>query len=207
MTAMMTGVNTNQGVIGFDKSTEVRDFNHDGDGERPWTLLELAKRAGMKVGAVSTARITHATPAATYAHINNRDNENAIALQALPGDSTYNRRLGSGVDVLWVAAGSSSSRQRRWTKKAGTGSRTDGRDLRSEYQARGYRYVWNTAGFNVLTASNLPVLGLFERSHMEYEYDRPTDTGGEPSLTDMTVKAIQLLSGDSASRQGLLPDG
>jgi alkaline phosphatase len=41
------------------------------------------------------------------------------------------------------------------------------------------------------------VLGLFERSHMEYEYDRPTDLGGEPSVTDMTVKAIQLLAGHS----------
>ena len=67
---------------------------------RPWTLLELAKRRGMKVGAVSTATITHATPAATYAHINQRNNENDIALQALPTDATYNERLGRGLDIL-----------------------------------------------------------------------------------------------------------
>ena len=30
---------------------------------------------------------------------------------------------------------------------------------------------------------------------MEYEYDRPTDLGGEPSLAEMTVKAIELLEG------------
>jgi alkaline phosphatase len=40
----------------------------------------------------------------------------------------------------------------------------------------------------------LPVLGLFERSHMEYEYDRLTDMAGEPSLTEMTTKAITMLS-------------
>ena len=44
MTAMMTGVNTNQSVIGFGEKTEANDFNSDGDGEAPWTLLELAKR-------------------------------------------------------------------------------------------------------------------------------------------------------------------
>ena len=56
MTAMMSGVNTNQSVIGFGETTEPNDFNHDGDGEAPWTLLEQAKARGMKVGVVSTAR-------------------------------------------------------------------------------------------------------------------------------------------------------
>jgi alkaline phosphatase len=40
------------------------------------------------------------------------------------------------------------------------------------------------------------VLGLFERSHMEYDYDRPNDTAGEPSLAQMTDKAIDLLAGN-----------
>ena len=200
MTAMMTGSNTNQGVIGLDESTEVRDFNHDGDGKRLWTLLELAKRDGMKVGVVSTARVTHATPAATYSHINNRDNENAIALQTLPGDATYNRRLGDGLDVLLGGGRSFFVPTTVVDEEGGAGSRTDGRDLRSEFKARG-QYVWNSAGFNGLKSSDLPVLGLFERSHMEYEYDRPSDLGGEPSLTDMTVKAIQLLGGRSRRYQ------
>jgi alkaline phosphatase len=46
------------------------------------------------------------------------------------------------------------------------------------------------------------VLGLFERSHMEYEVDRPSDTGGEPSLSDLTVKAVRLLEESTARRQG-----
>jgi alkaline phosphatase len=197
MSAMMTGVNTNQSVIGFGESTEPNDFNGDGDGQAPWTLLELAKARGMRVGVVSTAQITHATPAATYAHINQRNNENDIALQALPTDAAYNQRLGNGVDVLmgggrrfFVPAGVAD-------EEGGGGSRSDGRDLRAEFQAAGYTYVWNAAGFSGLTGASLPVLGLFERGHMEYEYDRPTDLGGEPSLSQMTVKAIQLLEQSS----------
>jgi alkaline phosphatase len=200
MTAMMTGFNTNAGVIGLDDTTENRDFNQNGDGRRLWTLLEQAKRHDMHVGVVSTARITHATPAATYAHINNRDNENAIALQALPGDSTYNTRLGNGIDVLFGGGRQFFVPTTVVDEEGGAGSRTDGRDLRAAFQARGYKYVWNTTGFNALNRRSVPVLGLFERSHMEYDYDRLTDTGGEPSVTQMTLKAIELLSGGSSSR-------
>jgi alkaline phosphatase len=203
MSAMMTGVNTNQSVIGFDEATEPNDFNNNGDGQKPWTLLELAKARGMKVGVVSTARATHATPAATYAHINQRDDESAIALQALPTDGSFNRRLGRGLDLLMGGGRQYFLPTGVLDEEGGGGSRADGRDLRAEFQAAGYTYVWNKAGFDALTASNLPVLGLFERSHMEYEYDRPTDLGGEPSVAEMTVKAIELL--EAASGRG--PNG
>ena len=36
------------------------------------TLLELAKAAGRSTRVVTTTRITHATPVATYAHICHR---------------------------------------------------------------------------------------------------------------------------------------
>jgi alkaline phosphatase len=198
MSAMMTGVNTNQSVIGLDASTEPSDFNADGDGRAPWTLLELAKRRGMRVGAVSTATITHATPAATYAHINQRNNEHDIALQALPTDATYNDRLGRRIDILMGGGRRFFVPNTVVDEEGARGARTDGRNLRAEFQAAGYNYVWNSAGFNAVRS--LPVLGLFESSHMEYEYDRPSDLGGEPSLKDMTVKAVQLLQAATRRR-------
>lgn len=200
MSAMMTGVNTNQSVIGFDEKTEPSDFNKDGNGEAPWTLLELAKARGMRVGVVSTAQITHATPAATYAHINQRNNENDIALQALPTDGTFNKRLGKGLDLLMGGGRRFFVPNNAVDEEGGSGSRTDGRNLRAEYQAAGYSYVWNQSGFDALKPTNLPVLGLFERGHMEYEADRLTDAGKEPSVKEMTVKAIELL--EAATRRG-----
>lgn len=193
MTAMMTGINTNQSVIGFGPGTEPNDFNHDGDGPASWTLLELAKKRGMRVGVVSTAEITHATPAATYAHINQRNDQVTIAQQALPGDAKYNARLGAGIDVLMGGGRRHFLPSTVVDEEGDRGVRTDGRDLRAEFQRAGYTYVWNRAGFAGLSAANLPVLGLFERSHMEFEYDRPGDVGGEPSIKDMTVKAVALL--------------
>ncbi len=197
MTAMMSGVNTNSGVIGFGSDTERRDFLQNGDGAPVTTLLEMAKAAGMRVGVVTTARVTHATPAACYAKSNERNAENEIALQALPTDATYNTALGSGIDVL-VGGG------RRYfldssliDEEGSAGRRTDGRDLRAEFQAAGYTYVWNDTQWSGLTDADLPVLGLFESSHMEYEFDRPSDLGGEPSLEEMVAKAIELLSANN----------
>jgi alkaline phosphatase len=203
MTSMMSGINTNSGTIGMGPDTEINDFNNDGDGPRLVNVLEQAAQAGMKVGVISTARVTHATPAATYAHINHRDKENEIALQALPGDATYNTALGDGLDLLWGGGrrffcpdviGTDPVTGSATTDEEGSlCSRGDGRDLREEFQEAGYSYVWNEAQFNSLTPADLPSLGLFESSHMEYEFDRPNDLGGEPSLTAMTVKAIELL--------------
>src|SRR5688572_28221450 len=127
MTAMMTGVNTNQSVIGYDEKTEANDFNSDGNGKAPLTLLELAKRRGMKVGVVSTATITHATPAATYSHINQRNNENDIALQALPSDGTFNRRLRDGIDVLMGGGRRFFLSNTAVDEEGVRGARTDGR--------------------------------------------------------------------------------
>lgn len=193
MTSMMTGTNTNSGVVGLGPTTEFGDFNGDGDGPRLTTLLEQAKQRGMRAGVVSTARVTHATPAACYAHINNRDNEAAIALQALPGDPNYNTALASGLDLMLGGGRQFFVPSTVTDEEGGLGSRADGRDLRAEFQAAGYSYVWNSA--QLATQSKLPVLGLFERSHMEYEHDRPSDAGGEPSLSELTVKSIELLEG------------
>ena len=208
MTSMMTGVNANSGVLGFGAATEFGDFNADGDGPPLTTLLEQAKQRGMKAGVVSTARVTHATPAACYAHINNRDDESAIALQALPGDPTYNGALGSGLDLILGGGRQFFVPSTVIDEEGGAGSRSDGRDLRAEFQEAGYTYVWNAEQFAGLTRHDLPILGLFDRSHMEWEHDRPNDTGGEPSLSELTGRAIDLLE----KRQPpppprILPDG
>ena len=197
MTAMMTGSTPTPASSAWTRRPSPSTSTRTATASGSWTLLEQAKRDDMRVGVVSTARITHATPAATFAHINDRNNENAIALQALPGDATYNQRLGDGMDCCLAAAVSSSSRRRPPTKRVDPAAGPMAAICARSSRAAGYPYVWNTAGFNNLTRKSLPVLGLFERSHMEYEHDRPIDAGGEPSVTEMTLKAIELLSGGS----------
>lgn len=201
MSAMITGAKTSSGIISLSADTERGDFLQDGDGEVLPTLFELAIAAGKRTGVVTTARVTHATPAACYAHVNERGKEAAIALQALPDQPAYNDALGPGLDVLMGGG-------RRFFVPRGTddeegseGRRDDGLDLRAAFVDQGYRYVWNADQLAASGPDDRPLLGLFESSHMEYEHDRPQDLGGEPSLTEMALKALELLEG---AEQGYL---
>ena len=55
-------------------------------------------------------------------------------------------------------------------------------------------YVWNKADFDaVAPQAGTKLLGLFERGHVKYEHDRATDPAGEPSIAEMTEKAIRIL--------------
>ena len=143
MSAYMTGVKMRNDVISMSPETIADQARCNAQNGAPVaTLLELAKAAGKRTGVVSTARITHATPAATYAHICQRDLENDIAAQAVPG--TGNPALGDGVDLL-LGGG-----RRHFLPKAQAGSkRTDDRDIIAELQKTGYSYVADAAGLDL----------------------------------------------------------
>ena len=74
-TAIMTGQKTNAGLIGVSSEATRRNCA-SATGHHLPSLLELAESAGKSTGFVTTTRVTHATPAATYAHVAERDWEN-----------------------------------------------------------------------------------------------------------------------------------
>jgi alkaline phosphatase len=201
MAAYMTGVKMNNEVISMSADTSAYDkatfasYVSGADttcptsnGKAVPTLLEMAKSAGWATGVVTTTRITHATPATTYAHLCHRDGENSIATQLVPNGSGYNSALGDGVDVL-LGGGLSN-----FVPKTTAGSkRTDTRDLIAELKAAGYKFVGTKTDFDTVTASEKKLVGLFTNSHMSYDLDRTTNTANEPSLADMTGKAIDIL--------------
>ncbi|TNI90123.1 alkaline phosphatase [Aeromonas allosaccharophila] len=185
MAAYMTGVKSNNGVISMDGDATYESDCSKSAGKPVTTLLELAKADGRGTGVVTSTRVTHATPAATYAHICNRDLEADIATQLVPGGKGYNSALKEGLDV--VLGGGSSF----FLPKADKGKREDGRNLISEMQAKGYQFASNLDELNKADAGK-PLLGLFGSSHMKYDLDRPAS---EPSLAQMTLAAIKQLKG------------
>ncbi len=205
MSAIMTGVKTDAGVIAMNQNVVRGDYTTH-EGNEAVTLLEKCEQAGMSTGVVSSTRITHATPAACYAHSVERNwecDDQLPADAAAAGYKDIARQLiefpiGNGIEVAMGGG-------RRYfipntmadPEDAGkTGQRADGRDLTAEWLAQysNSAYAWNQAQFDAIdTESTDHLLGLFERSHCEYEYDRPGDTAGEPSLSEMTAKAIQVL--------------
>jgi alkaline phosphatase len=200
MAAYMTGVKMNNEVISMTPETKAFDDNGVSylkgtdsacpttNGKPVTTLLEIAKSKGIATGVVTTTRITHATPATTYAHVCHRDAENTIAAQLTPAttDKGYNDKLLDGVDVV-LGGG----RQFFLPTSVG-GKRTDNRDLIAEMKVKGYSYASNKTELdNIDPNKAVKVLGLFNSSHMNYDLVR--EGTGEPSLSDMTVKAIQTL--------------
>lgn len=206
MTAMVTGVKTNDGLISVNEYVARNDYTAV-EGNTLETLVEQAEQRGLSTGVVSTARLTHATPAATYAHSPNRDWESDRNLPSnartagFPDIARQLIEFNHG-DGLEVALGGGRAKflpaDVADPEDAGrNGERLDGRNLPQEWQDRldNSNYVWNKAQFDAINPNTTDhLLGLFERSHMEYEADRANDTAGEPSLTDMTDKAIDILS-------------
>jgi len=209
MAAYMTGVKTRNEVLAMDGDTlavapakdtatgvsnAVDKCPTTGNGKASTTLLELAIAKGIGTGVVTTARLTHATPAATYAHVCHRNAEYEIARQAVPGGAGYNNALGAGVDVLM---GGISQYWRPYNATTNKSGRPDGRDLVAELQGKGYTYASDLASFNAVpTAAGTRLIALFDQAqsegHMSYELDR--DPAKEPSLAEMTTKAIDVLA-------------
>ncbi|WPS57022.1 alkaline phosphatase [Aeromonas dhakensis] len=207
MAAYTTGVKMNNEVIAMSSDTKAvapgKDVNGNkginnctSDNGKPVpTILELAKTAGKSVGAVTTTELTHATPAATYSHICHRDAAYAIAEQAVPGGAGFNTALGDGVDVLM---GGGANHWTPYNSTSNKGGRADGRDLTAELTAQGYHYV--TTKDDLAGVNSGKVLGLFSaKSHLDYELDRVAKGAAstQPSLSEMTAKAIDLLSQNS----------
>jgi alkaline phosphatase len=191
MSAYMTGVKQNNGVISMSTETIAASPGPDGssrctNGQRVDTLLELARRQGLAAGIVTTTSVTDATPAATYAHACHRKLQNDIAAMMVPGGAGYNVALGTGLDLVFGGGA------QYFLPAAQGGKRADGRDLLAELRGRGYRVVNDGAGFAALAPSSQPVIGLFAQDHLAFDAER--DPARQPGLPEMTRKAIALLA-------------
>jgi alkaline phosphatase len=204
MTAIMSGMKTRAGVIGVDQRVTRGDCAST-RGSEAVSTLELAAAAGLATGIVTTARITHATPAATYGHLPERNWEVDAKLPEKAreaGCADFARQLvefdiGAGIDVAFGGGRTGfMPGDRQDPEYAGvTGKRLDGRDLIAEWLAQSKAsYVWNTQQLNALDLAHAHhVLGLFDVEHMKYENERSRDPGGEPSLSEMTRAALTVL--------------
>ena len=195
MSAYMTGVKQNNGVISMSGDTLAMAPAADGssrctNGQAVPTLLELAKARGLATGIVTMTSVTDATPAATYAHACHRKLQNQIAAMMVPGGAGYNSALGGGIDLV-VGGGA-----QYFKPAAGGGKRLDGRDLLAELQARGYRTAFDAASFAALAPSAQPAIALFAQDDLAYDAER--DPARQPSLAEMTRKAVSLLGQRSA---------
>lgn len=174
------------------------------------TVLELAQKRGMRVGNVSTAEITDATPAVLASHISLRGCQGPANMAACPTETKAAGGLGSiaeqevdhKVDVL-LGGG-----RGRFEQKI-TGGPDVGKSVIESAQTKGYQYVTDAAALSTIPNGKKPVLGLFTSGNMSLEWSGPAASTGkgnaavpcnenqrpanEPSLAAMTTKALDLL--------------
>ncbi len=148
------------------------------DGTKLRHISELAQEKGARVGLVTTARITHATPAGFAVNSPDRGLEDMIAEMYLT----------SGIDVLMGGGARFFDSARRSDKK----------DLLAQFRQAGYAVARTRSEMN--QASGRRILGVFSDSHIPYTVDR--DNSDElrervPTLAEMTKTALAKLKGSS----------
>ncbi|AHM66483.1 alkaline phosphatase [Paenibacillus polymyxa] len=173
-TAFATGHKSHTGYVGVlpDEATMPgQQPIAAGDAKKPVaSILEASKLAGKSTGIIATSEIMHATPADFTAHYPDRKNYDALSMQ-----QAYN-----GVDVVLGGGG-------KFLEPAG---RKDGQDLIAQIKDQGYDFVTTPKGLKNSTSSKL--WGSFSPEALAYDLDR--DASKEPSLAEMTTKAIDVLS-------------
>ncbi|KAK3789095.1 hypothetical protein RRG08_029844 [Elysia crispata] len=161
------------------------------------------------VGLVTTTRITHATPGASYAHTPYRDWESDTHMQEVSGcedvkDIAY-QLVKHNPNIQVILGGGRRNFLPSTTPDPGTGAisghqRRDGLNLIDEWkEEKANRGVSHATAFTkgefdaVDPESTDYLMGLFSSSHMSYELQRDSSALGQPSLADMVDKAIRIL--------------
>ena len=213
MSAIMTGHKTKAYTFGYDQDvvrgdhTSVEDY--EGNSRKVTTLLERFEKEGKSTGIVTTARITHATPAACYAHSPERNWEHDADMKSKhknayeAGFKDIARQLiefphGDGLEVA-LGGGRGAfipETSPDHEDPTNSGKRLDGRNLINEWLLQPQSsFVYDHAGLDAVdTNQTSKLLGLFEPAHMQYEVDRAKPIyPDEPSLEQMSIKALEVL--------------
>lgn len=202
-TAYLCGVKANHATIGVTGKVKLGDYvAGDNTDNHVDSIVQWAQHAGKATGIVTTTRVTHASPAGTYAHTSHRDWEcdanippAAINARDIASQLIFNDP-GRSMNVIFGGGRSKFLPAHVLDNEGIRGRRHDGIDLietwRNEKGANG-QYVTNRRQLLALNQTYSEyVLGLFAASHMPYNLD--ADHEKHPTLAEMTMAAIHQLS-------------
>ena len=198
-TAMMSGVKTKAGVIGANENVSRGDCSTL-PGNELTGISEILHGMGKSTGFVSTARVTHATPASAYAKTADRNFEDDSLLpEGCTEQSDIATQLIDAMEsgLISVAMGGG---YRHFVPSGeelpvgGTGRRGDGINLVERATELGAYHAYNDETFANAPVDGTPLLGLFEGSHMMYEADRFDDAVFDPH-EELAVVATRRLCG------------
>ncbi|MDM5194394.1 alkaline phosphatase [Bacillus hominis] len=181
-TALATGNKSNSGYVGVlpsvVNSPGLEPIKDECKFRPVANVLEGAKHSGRATGIVATSEIQHATPASFSAHHANRKNFEVIGEQ----------QVYQNIEV--VLGGGKAALQ----PKASNGIRKDNEDLVKAIQGKGYDFVETKDA--LLNSKSNKIWGSFSNTALAFDMDREANHPEQPTLSQMTRKAIQTLSKD-----------
>ncbi|RDI41640.1 alkaline phosphatase [Falsibacillus pallidus] len=191
-TALATGHKTVTDAIGMvPVDSEGRSEKQRRSFRPVVNVLEAAQAEGLATGIVSTSPVQHATPAAFSSHSIARDDFDDIGEQ----------QVYQGMDVVLGGGKLSlipkSELDDGNLEKVPFGAkdaRKDGENLVSVIRDKGYSFVETKRQMERASGSKL--WGSFAYGDVAYEFDRAKLHPNQPSLAEMTGKAIDVLSKD-----------
>lgn len=202
-TAYLTGVKTNDGMVGINAKVPYGDcVGTNDESAYTYSIAKWAQVAGKSTGLVTTTRVTHASPAGVYAHSAHRDWESDFSLSAHCDPSTVKDiaqqlvrgDVGSNLNVILGGGRREFMNNTVRDAQGVQGLRRDGRDLLSEWLNDGKRrkqLVKTRAQLQSVDTSRTDYLmGLFAGSDLKFflEGDKT-----QPTLWEMTKKALEVL--------------
>lgn len=204
-TAFLCGVKANYETLGVTASIKTTESSCDAIKQNSVpSILKWAIDSGKRAGVVTTTRITHATPGASYSHVAHRDHENdgevpgSLKGAGCMGDIA--RQLieeSPGKDLHVILGGGRKHLLPSDVKDPKInvpGLRRDGRNLINEWSNRRkselkdqskYRYVNSTRQLlNVDTYKVDYLMGLFNYEHVSYDAERDVSETGKKDCDD-----------------------
>ncbi|SEM71162.1 alkaline phosphatase [Mesobacillus persicus] len=168
---------TDSGAAGTAIATSVKTNNEsigvDANGNPVDSILDLFQANGKKTGLISTNTVYDATPAAFGSSVSNRwEGSAAIARQLY--DSNIDVLLGGGASNF-------------------TPEKQEGVDYVEKFREDGYAFATTKEELNKVGTPD-KLLGLFHPSYMNYKLDVEETNSQEPTLNEMTAKALDVLS-------------
>ncbi|KAJ6643700.1 Membrane-bound alkaline phosphatase, partial [Pseudolycoriella hygida] len=206
-TAYMCGVKANYGTIGVSGRVKRNDcYAAKKPHNRLSSIARWAQLAGKATGIVTTTRVTHASPAGTFAHVANRNYEcdaDVLNYKQDPvecediASQLINGQTGRNFNVILGGGRSKFLPNDVRDEDGHRGSRADGINLiekwRREKESIGGAYVYDKDGLDRVDLNETTfLLGLFSSTHMDFNLESDTDI--QPTLSTMTKAAISVLS-------------
>ncbi|XP_064598681.1 alkaline phosphatase-like [Liolophura sinensis] len=206
-TAFLCGIKANAGTVGVDYRASRTNCAQQ-KGKEVDSILKWSLKEGKSVGIVTNTRLSHATPAASYAHSSERDWEGDADMDGVQGGckDITDQLISDNKDIQVILGGGRRTFIPLTEPDPVTGTndqdknRRDGRNLIKEWiQDKENRSLNHKVLYNKTDVLNTDIqnvqylLGLFATSHMPYELERDKSDSGQPSLAEMTELAIKVL--------------